>query len=553
MNLFKPFQVDVSSIELPSKFTFPFYYEPHELSIIAAHDLQLYLESQTDFEHNFGLDTNQKGIVIGKMFGVLVCKNQQNQLGYLWAFSGKLANSNQFQHFVPTVYDMLNEEGFYKKGEKILNQINHEIEVLENSEILKECMLNYQKIQQEALVDIDSQKKKIKELKIERDFIRLNSTNLSAIESEVLELELSEQSKSENILLKKMIKFWNYKIDAAKHDLDNVHNELHNLKAKRKQLSSDLQQQLFKEYSFLNAKSERMSLGEIFLENPPAGAGECCAPKLLHYAYQNNLQPICMAEFWWGQSPKSEIRKHKQFYPACKSKCEPILLQHMLKGLEVESSPFEYNSFQDKEITIVYQDESIIVINKPHEFLSVPGKQIQDSVYYRIKKVFPLATGPLVAHRLDMSTSGLMIVCKTEEAYKKIQMQFINRSIKKRYLALLDGKVMSEKGQINLPLRVDLEDRPRQLVCYEYGKEAVTEYEVIEKRGDQTLVYFYPLTGRTHQLRVHASHDLGLQTPIFGDDLYGKKADRLYLQAQYIEFIHPYTKETIAFELPFEF
>ncbi|MBP9794309.1 MAG: RluA family pseudouridine synthase, partial [Flavobacterium sp.] len=334
----------------------------------------------------------------------------------------------------------------------------------------------------------------------------------------------------------------------------NVFEEkLNELKELRKQKSNTLQQRLFAEYAFLNGLGESKSLGKIFDNNPPAGAGECAAPKLLHYAFQHHLKPICMAEFWWGQSPKSEVRKHQQFYPSCKSKCEPILLGHMLKGLTMDDNPFQLNPAEGKEIEIVYEDESIAVINKPAEFLSVPGKQISDSVYERMKIRYPEATGPIIVHRLDMSTSGIMLIAKTEAAYLNLQRQFIKRTIKKCYEALLDGEIATKSGFIDLPLRVDLDDRPRQLVCYEYGKPAQTNWEIISIENGKTRVHFYPITGRTHQLRVHASHPLGLNTPIVGDDLYGTKANRLHLHAKSITFIHPINNQEMKIEVAAEF
>lgn len=551
--IFQPFKTNISGISLPEKFTFPFYYEPHELSRIATTKLQSYLEKQTYFEHNFGLKENQEGLVIGKMFGVLVCQNQEGELGYLWAFSGKLAGVNHLPYFVPTIFDMLHEDGFFRKEEEVLNAINRQIEILENSDELqnKKNQLDATKI--EALTDIQNQKDKIKRLKLERDEKRISFTNLSSAEIEQLELELSEESKKESILLKKMTKYWNFQIENAQKEVNFLLDEIKNLKEERRQKSGALQQKLFAEYSFLNQFGERKSIGEIFNNNPPAGAGECAAPKLLHYAFEHNLKPIAMAEFWWGQSPKSEIRKHKQFYPACKSKCEPILMSHMLNGLDMEANPFQENPAEGKNIEIIYEDEVLAVINKPAEFLSVPGKIISDSVYQRIKDLYPNATGPLIVHRLDMSTSGLMLIAKDEETYVKLQSQFIKRTIKKRYVALLDGILTEEQGFIDLPLRVDLDDRPRQLVCYEHGKPAQTKWERIEIRNNQTLVYFYPITGRTHQLRVHASHELGLKTPIVGDDLYGSKANRLHLHAESLTFIHPISREELTIQKESEF
>ncbi|WP_396160935.1 pseudouridine synthase [Flavobacterium sp.] len=544
-SIFQPFKTNISGISLPKKFTFPFYYEPHELSIIASTELQAYLETQTNFEHNFGLQENQEGLVIGKMFGVLVCQNQVGELGYLWAFSGKLAGVNHLPHFVPTIFDMLQEDGFFRKEEEVLNAINRQIEILENSDELRDKKKQLENTKNEANSDIQNQKDKIKRFKVERDEKRISISNLSSAEIEQLEVELSEESKKESILLKKMTKYWNFQIEKAQNEVNLLLDEINQLKEERRLKSGALQQKLFAEYSFLNQFGERKSIGEIFNNNPPAGAGECAAPKLLHYAFEHNLKPIAMAEFWWGQSPKSEIRKHKQFYPACKSKCEPILLSHMLNGLDMEANPFQENPAEGKNIEIVYEDEILSVINKPAEFLSVPGKIISDSVYQRVKELYPNATGPLIVHRLDMSTSGLMLIAKDEETYVKLQSQFIKRTIKKRYVALLDGILEENEGFIDLPLRVDLDDRPRQLVCYEHGKPAQTKWEKIEIINNQTLVYFYPITGRTHQLRVHASHELGLNTPIVGDDLYGSKANRLHLHAESLTFEHPELNKVI--------
>jgi tRNA pseudouridine32 synthase/23S rRNA pseudouridine746 synthase len=547
-NIFQSFKNNISGISLPEKFTFPFYYEPHELSIIAANELQAYLETQTDFKHNFGLNENQEGLVIGKMFGVLVCQNQERELGYLWAFSGKLAGKNHHSYFVPTIFDMLQKDSFFRKEEEVLNAINRQIEILEHSDELQNKNIQLVTTKNEATSDIQNQKDKIKRLKIERDEKRISFENLSSTEIEQLEFQLSEESKKESILLKKMTKYWNFQLENAQNELNLLLNEINLLKEERKQKSGALQQKLFAEYSFLNQFGERKSIGEIFNNNPPAGAGECAAPKLLHYAFEQNLKPIAMSEFWWGQSPKSEIRKHKQFYPACKSKCEPILLSHMLKGLEMEANPFQENPAEGKDIEIVYEDEVLAIINKPAEILSVPGKIISDSVYERVKKLYPKATGPLIVHRLDMSTSGLMLIAKDEETYVKLQSQFIKRTIKKRYVALLDGILNEKEGYIDLPLRVDLDDRPRQLVCFEHGKQAQTKWEVIEIKDNKTRVYFYPITGRTHQLRVHSSHEMGLKTPIVGDDLYGKKENGLHLHAEQITFLHPISKEEISIQ-----
>ena len=545
LTLFQFFQQDISGITLPEKFTFPFYYEPHELSKIAAKALQDYLETQTDFEHNFGLNAEQDGLAIGKMFGVLVVQNSDGQLGYLWAFSGKLAERNHHPFFVPTVFDMLEENSFFKQEEVILNNYNKKIELLENDESYLKAIQVLNDIKIQAEKEIQEQKEKIKIGKKHRAEIRKNSPEADTE-------QLNKESQEEGILLKKMTLYWNHHIAAAEENVADFTTTINQLKEERRQKSAQLQQQLFEQYAFLNQHQELKSLGAIFNGNPPAGAGECAAPKLLHYAFQHSLKPIAMAEFWWGQSPKSEVRKHQQFYPACTGKCEPIL-KHMLKDIPLEDNPFKTNPAEGKTLAIVYEDDYLSVVNKPAEFLSVPGKNITDSVWSRVKLLYPNASGPLIVHRLDMSTSGLLLIAKSATIYKNLQAQFIQRKVKKRYVALLDGILNDSKGVINLPLRVDLDNRPNQIVCFDFGKPAKTEWEILEQRDNQTLVHFYPITGRTHQLRVHAAHQLGLNTPIVGDDLYGTKANRLHLHAESITFNHPVSKESITVTVAADF
>jgi tRNA pseudouridine32 synthase/23S rRNA pseudouridine746 synthase len=394
-----------------------------------------------------------------------------------------------------------------------------------------------------------------KEIQAQKETIKIGKKRRAALRQNNPEADveqLNKESQEEGILLKKMTLYWNHHITAAEETVAEFTATINQLKEERRKKSAQLQQQLFEQYAFLNQYQELKSLGEIFNGNPPAGAGECAAPKLLHYAFQNDLKPIAMAEFWWGQSPKSEVRKHQQFYPACTGKCEPIL-RHMLKDIPLEDNPFKNNPAEGKTLEIVYEDDYLTVVNKPAEFLSVPGKDITDSVWSRVKMLYPNASGPLVVHRLDMSTSGLLLIAKSATVYKNLQAQFIQRKVKKRYVALLDGNVNESKGVIDLPLRVDLDNRPNQIVCFDYGKPAKTEWEVLEKRGNQTLVHFYPITGRTHQLRVHAAHQLGLNTPIVGDDLYGTKANRLHLHAESITFNHPVSKESITVTVAADF
>lgn len=553
---FHRFTTDISHISLPDQFTYPFYYEPHPLSIIASLELQKYLETQQDFSHNFGLNPHDSGLVIGKMFGILVVQHPNGTIGYLRAFSGKLANSNHHEGFVPPLFDMLCEEGFFKQGEQALNELNKRIEALENDPKLHFLKNELQAEEQRSLDELVSLKEAIKQTKADRKEQRKRiSESNDAASAELLEA-LRQESIREQYQLKDLQRFWKFRLFNIHLKLERFQDRINQLKEARKKGSAALQQQLFDAYHFLNQKGETKSLLSIFkntpLQQPPAGAGECAAPKLLQYAFQHELTPIALAEFWWGASPKSEVRKHGQFYPSCRGKCEPIL-GHMLQGLDVAPNPMLENPAINKELPIVYEDDYLLLVNKPAEFLSVPGKTIQDSVVTRMKALYPTATGPLIVHRLDMSTSGLMLIAKSQNVYVSLQRQFIKRTVKKRYSALLEDTPVYQHPVIDLPLRVDLEDRPRQLVCYEHGKKAQTCWEIVEKKDGFTKVHFYPITGRTHQLRVHAAHSLGLNTPIVGDDLYGTKADRLYLHAEWLEFEHPITRQRMSVECPADF
>lgn len=546
------FSTSATEVELPEKFTFPFYYEPHKLVKQAAQEVQLDLASRT-LNHNFGLDDTNEGLVIGKMFGVLVVKNKNGELGYLAAFSGKLADSNHHEGFVPPVFDMLTASGYFKPEEEVINTINAKIVALENNPELQKAKAHLKSVIQNAEADIKRLRELIKKGKKQRKLERKAIESLPIEEQESILEKLSQQSIKEQYTLKDANRYWNYKRSEAEAQFNALTSEIDALKNERKERSNKLQQRLFSDYKFLNANNEERSLLSIFTEKgdvtPPAGAGECSAPKLLHFAYANNLLPIAMGEFWWGASPKSEIRVHKQFYPACRSKCEPIL-GHMLQGLNVGENPMLANPSEGKEFEIVFEDEFLLVVNKPAEFLSVPGKLVYDSVLTRIEAMYPHATGPLLVHRLDMSTSGLLLVAKRKEIHKKLQAQFLKRTVTKRYEALLEGTIDGQTGEINLPLRVDLDNRPQQLVCYEHGKKATTRWEKVSEKNGQTFVNLYPITGRTHQLRVHCAHKNGLNTPIVGDDIYGAKADRLYLHAAYLKFQHPITKKNIELYVP---
>lgn len=569
------FKKPVSHLALPEKFTYPFHYTPHPLCVLAAEEVKEYIANRKEW---------QEELASGKMFGVLIVQtdngitnNEENQIGYLAAFSGNLAGKNLHPYFVPPVYDLLQPEGFFKIEEEQISAINIRIRELENSSSYLGSKEKWKIETKHAKAVLNQAKAELKMAKKAREIRRQSSPELSEEE----QASLIRESQYQKAEYKRQEKEWKKRLEELETEVRHFDIEIERLKTERKERSAALQRKLFEQFRMLNAQGEVKDLYTIFEQTvqkvPPAGAGECALPKLLQYAYLHQLKPLAMAEFWWGDSPKNEIRHHGYYYPSCKGKCEPIL-QHMLQGLEVDENPLLNPVHEEEELEIVFEDEWLLVVNKPAGMLSVPGKaEDRDSVYHRLKKKYPEATGPMIVHRLDMATSGLLLVAKTKEVHQDLQAQFANRSIKKRYVAVLDGIVLPERtentGRIELPLCLNPLDRPRQMVSSEHGKEAITEYQIISESEritsdseritsesentfnesnrinesersinesrKYTRIIFYPLTGRTHQLRVHAAHPEGLGCPILGDELYGKKADRLYLHAEYIEFRHP--------------
>jgi tRNA pseudouridine32 synthase/23S rRNA pseudouridine746 synthase len=538
-------------LSLPNKIDYPHFYSPHPLAQIAAAELQKELETR-DFNHDFGINNSQRNGAIGKMFGVLVVRTNNGEIGFLKAFSGKLGDTNFHRGFVPPVFDLLQKDGFFRIEETILNQLNKEIDDVEKSEGYIKSKKEYKNLENQIQKELSEYKSYLKKKKKERDEVRNSErSNLSENEYAILLEKLKNESISQQLEYKRLAKTNTKKLEDGRIEIDRAELKLVELKSLRKQKSNDLQNKIFEHYSFLNQDKEKRSLLSIFKDSifqvPPAGAGECAAPKLFQFAFLTDLEPICMAEFWWGMPPDSEVRVHRQYYPACRGKCEPIL-NHMLSASSVELNPLNSQK-KPQELEIIYEDDWIIAINKPAEFLSVPGKSLSDSVLTRLKTKYPEATGPILLHRLDMSTSGILLAAKTSEIHKQLQKQFINRKIKKVYHAILDGNVDKDYGIIDLPLTLDILDRPKQKVCFQEGKRSITEFNVLKREKGKTLIEFHPITGRTHQLRVHAAHHSGLNCPILGDDLYGSKDERLYLHAAQLTFYHPIQKISVEINI----
>ncbi|MCI7651292.1 MAG: pseudouridine synthase [Prevotella sp.] len=595
-----------TSLPSPRQFTYPFCYDVDPLAEAASLELQRYIADAD-------LMSTEKGC--GKMFGVLVVEYEDesgaSQRGFLAAYSGLLGGRNDWPYFVPPVFDAQQPDGHFKRTEREISAINREIAAIENDPEYLQSVEQHEQTKKRLQDEVDAFKAEVDAAKARRDARRKSGEPLSEEE----QAEMIRESQFMKAELRRRRKA----MEQANSTLHIPHSTfLKSLQRKRKQMSDELQRWLFSAYRMLNAKGEERDLIDIFREYthamPPAGAGDCCAPKLLQYAYLHHLRPVCMAEFWWGESPASEIRHHLHYHPACRSKCLPILT-HMLKGLDVAPNPLAQKR-HTAEPRVLYADEYIMVVDKPAGMLSVPGKaesvrsEFSDSANISVEEYFANLQLPTnsqftteqftigetdnsklktqnskflkAAHRLDMDTSGLLVLARTEQAYVELQRQFASRETVKRYEAVLSGvptqnsklKTQNSSAQpsgcleaISLPLIADINDRPRQRVDMEHGKPALTLYNIVEVRAvdantavayttkkvdkGRTLIHLYPKTGRTHQLRVHCAHPLGLACPILGDPLYGiERADRMYLHAAELTFRHPVTDETMHFLSP---
>ena len=543
-------QALLSGIDFPERMNNPLDYQPHPLCIAVCKELQTYLSEREDWREE---------IDKGKMFGVLIVENAQPasgapEIGYLAAYSGQIGGRSDWDDFVPAVFDYLQPDGYFKTHEAEISGINQSIRKLEANTHMKEAKGLILQLQEERKHTIAAYQEKIKKAKAKRD-ARREAGSLNPEE----EAEMVKESQFMKAELRRLKKSLSEKT-SLETEYEAYQADILSLKQLRKTLSDALQQWLFSQFRMQNHEGESKDLLEIFRDAalrdypqatiatsriaalkmvPPAGSGECCEPKLLQYAYSLGYKPLQMAMFWWGESPKEEIRHHLHFYPACNGKCKPIL-QWMLPASTFEPAAVDLSLYN--KVETLYEDREIAVIHKPEGLLSVPGKDAaQPSVYALMRSKYPEATGPLIVHRLDMSTSGVMMIAKTEFAYHRLQKAFLNHQIQKKYVAIISGKDIPEKGIISLPLMPDYLDRPRQIVDHELGKEAITEYEVLEPVDDFHLrIALYPKTGRTHQLRVHCAHQEGLNAPILGDPLYGnEKAARLHLHAEEITFEHP--------------
>lgn len=508
-----PLPPEAAGIPSPLQFTFPFCYTPHPLCVCAANQVRRYLASRPEWH-----DELQRG----KMLGVIVVE-RQGERGFLAAFSGTLDGRTCHEYFVPPVFDLMAPGCYFQEEEAAISDINRRIKALQTE-------LRPSPLRDEMEQAIAAHQQLMQQSKAERNRLR---QILPAEELEQRMPELIRQSQHQKAELRRLRQHWEARITADEAPLRQTEAEVAQLRQERQQRSQALQQWLFGQFAFLNAKGEEAALPELFAPaTPPAGAGECCAPRLMQAAYREGLRPICMAEFWVGASPADEVRLDGHYYPACRSKCRPIL-RHMLQGLSVEPNPLLADGERLlAQLRIIHEGEDMVVVSKPAGLLSVPGKDDQPNVQDEMRRRYPEATGPLIVHRLDMDTSGLMLIALTDQRYHQLQQLFLERRIHKVYHALLERPMpIGQEGDISLPLRPDIDDRPRQMVDPIHGKPALTHYRVIGEHDGHAFVELSPHTGRTHQLRVHCAHPQGLGNPIVGDRLYGKPGQRLMLHA----------------------
>lgn len=578
---------------------------PRALAFVAARRVAAYVEQHPELT---------VGEVCGKMYGVLVVEAPGGCLAFLAAHSGLLGGRNDWPFFVPPVFDAQQPDGHFKTKEREISGMNRRIAELMQRPQLFEARQRLEQVRQQTGRVIAREREEVKARKARRDTMRREQPQMD----DATKAMLIRESQHDKAQLRRLMKSCEVSVAEHQEALDVLEREIEALKRERREGSDALQRWLFDQYVMLNAKGMRRTLIDIFARFngtlPPAGAGDCCAPKLLQFAYAHNLRPVSLAEFWLGAPPPTEVRRHLQFYPPCRSKCYPIL-QFMLQGLDAplpgaeevyplreegggttndekgslddkasidtneahaDKASFDDNGFLDAQghiykkcgasLHIIYEDEQMAVVSKPSGMLSVPGKSCRLSVESIVHEHYGIAADvPVIVHRLDMDTSGLLLIARTREAHKALQQQFLDHTVSKSYIALLEGVPhegltgehvvwhSSHTGTITLPLRPDLDDRPRQLVDFVHGKPAVTRFRLLKVIDGHQLIALTPVTGRTHQLRMHCAHHLGLNCPILGDPLYGNAiepsaniAQRLYLHAKQITFRHPSSGKIVS-------
>lgn len=539
--LFHPLPPDdlASSAPLPTLFTYPFAYVPSDVCRAAARAVRSHLLTHPEWAAEL------EG---GKMMGVLVCRDPEGNVGFLAAFSGTLGGTLTHPWFVPPVLDYEQPTGIFKTEENAISTLNRHIDALRQSDELRNLRTQLSQVQTQSHTEIETAKALMAQHKDQRRILRAQHPEMAD--------ELDRQSQFEKAELKRLTARWRTMEDDIKSQIATHEAEVQTLVTERKRRSNILQRWLFSRMRLSCADGAQVSVRDIFLQAgrgiPPSGTGECAAPRILHYAYGHGLCPISMAEFWVGRSPVGQIRTDGDFYPACQTKCGP-LLSRMLRGVPMEPNPLVSHTrpvlmgdterpLTPQDIVILYEDADLMAVEKPEGLVTVTDRTDVPSLMQMVRQLRPDIEGPGYVHRLDQATSGIVLIAKRPDVHTALQMLFETRRVRKRYVAILERTPRQTHGVINLPLIPNIDDRPRQMVDMVRGRRALTRFEVVESYANgRTRVFFYPETGRTHQLRVHAASPLGLGAPIVGDNLYGHLSERLMLHADMLEFEHPTT------------
>lgn len=466
----------------------------------------------------------------GKMYGILLVEMADGEQRILKAFSGLLNGCSIVAGWVPPIPGR--DEVAIDEARTLadLDTIKQELITLKQLPARQQ----YEKLSDEFEQQLQQMSDRHRDRKQQRHTQRhlFNTTLTGEALTTALE-QLEAESRRDGIERRKFKRQRDEQLQPLKQIIDIADIRIGELKQQRKQLSRQLQAQMHAAYSMMNFFGQSRSLQQLIPEGLPTGTGDCCAPKLLHYAATHNLKPLAMAEFWWGPSSVNQDKIQGEFYGACVERCQP-LMGFLLSGLQPHPPG---------EIPILYEDEWLIVVNKPPGLLSVPGRyrETQDSVLSRLRHVLPDGIALTPVHRLDQQTSGILLLARDRQTYRQLSQQFQQRQVHKIYEAVLTGTINTNQGVIELPLWGNPQNRPYQQVNWQYGKPSLTKYQVISKQANYTRIEFIPLTGRTHQLRVHAADPTGLGIPILGDRLYGcsAEASRLHLHARELSFDHP--------------
>lgn len=528
--------------ELPAAPPNPFDEVPPPLAMRAAEELMAELSAAEISGASFTRALREpQG---GKMFAVLVVRDACGRYGYLKAFSGQLDGAWILPGYVPPAFDRDVRAEVEGPGEAVVQELNRRVEDFERDPGFQALFARRDALRARHEAEASALKLVHRARRMERHERRKSLAPQD-------HAALDQQSRRDGAELRRAKLRWRAEAEALDREMLPFLRRHRALLRLRRLVCRTLQARIFDSYRILTSRGTRADLRALFgAELPSSGAGDCAAIKLLSHACALQLSPVALAEFWWGSPPLAGARVQGQYYPACRDKCGP-LIPEILEGAKIANRRRPaFSSFAENTPRILHRAERWLVVEKPQDLLSVPGNDHPqpDSVLTWAKRSFPSAKDVLLVHRLDAATSGLLLIALDLDTYRALQKQFLEHRVDKRYVAWLAGSVRDDAGTIDLPLRVDLAQRPRQLVDRANGRFARTRFEVVERRAGRTRVHFFPETGRTHQLRVHAAHPEGLGCPIVGDRLYGEPAERLMLHAESLALVDPESRQRVAFE-----